>query len=598
MPRLAPTSLFIALLLAGCGAGQDGATATAQGTPAYDLVIRNGTVYDGSGAPGHIADVAIAGDRIAAIGPSLPGKGRREIDAAGQAVAPGFINVLSWAADSLLQDGRAQSDIRQGVTLEVFGEGHSEGPLNAKMKEEAARQDGTVPAWTTLGEHLQFLEQRGVAPNVASMVGATTVRIHELGQDDVTPDAAQLDRMRGLVRQAMEEGALGVGSSLIYVPATFASTDELVALVEVAGQCGGIYTTHMRSETDHILEAVDETIEIARRSGTPAEIYHLKIGGPANWDKLDAVVARIEAARAEGLRITTDMYPYPASATGLDAAMPPWVREGGLDAWIERLRDPAMRARVVAEMRAPENDWENLFRAVGGPQNMLLVAFRNPELRPLIGKTLAEVATLRGKPAEEVAMDLVIEDGSRVGTAYFGMSEDNQKRQMQLPYMSFGSDGSAPSAEGEFLKSNPHPRSYGTFARILGHYVRDEKILTLPEALHRMTGLPAAHLGLRDRGALKPGYAADVVVFDPAQIRDHSTFEDPHRYATGVSTVLVNGVPALDNGEPTGAPSGRVVRGRAWRGWEDGGCRASSQDWNWPDPVRERAQPAQAGKGA
>ncbi|MHC9086062.1 N-acyl-D-amino-acid deacylase family protein [Luteimonas sp. RIT-PG2_3] len=572
--------------LSGCNrSGDADASASIGSTPQYDLLIRNGTVYDGSGGAPQVADVAISADRIVAIGRAIEGKAAREIDATGLAVAPGFINVLSWANESMLEDGRAQSDLRQGVTLEIFGEGSSMGPWNERMKANYAEDRKSPATWNTLGEYLDLLASRGIAPNVASFVGAATVRRYVLGEDDVTPDAAQLQQMQGLVRDAMQDGALGVGSSLIYVPATFAKTDELTALAQVAGQCGGMYITHMRSETDHILEAVDETIQIARDSGAPAEIYHLKIGGKANWDKLDPVVARIDAARASGVRITTDMYPYPASATGLDASMPPWVREGGYDAWAARLRDPAVRKRVIAEMRAPENDWENLFRAVGGPQNMLLVAFRNPALQPLVGKTLAEVAAMRGTSAEDTAMDLVIEDGTRVGVAYFGMSEDNQKRQMQLPYMSFGSDGPAITAEGDNLKSNPHPRAYGTFARILGHYVRDEKVLTLTEAIHRMTSLPAQHLSLRERGLLQKGYMADVVVFDPATIKDHSTFEDPHHYATGVSTVVINGVVALDKGEPTGAASGRVVHGRGWSGWPDGGCRATPGDWTWADPA-------------
>ncbi len=578
-------ALAIALSTAGCGESESAAQ-----TPRYDTIIRNGTVYDGSGGDAVVADVAIDKDRIVAIAPRLRAKGAREIDARGLAVAPGFINMLSWASDTILKDGRAQSDLRQGVTLEIFGEGSSEGPLNEAMKQDIRKRTGFDPPWNTLGQYLEYLQSEGVAPNVASFIGAGTVRELVLGEDNVTPDAAQLQRMQALVRQAMGEGAMGVGASLIYVPATFAKTEELAALAQTAGACGGMYIAHMRSETDHILEAVDETIEISRRSGAPAEIYHLKIGGKANWDKLDPVVGKIDAARAQGLRITTDMYPYPASATGLDASMPPWVREGGIDAWIARLRDPAIRKRVVAEMRAPENEWENLYRAVGGPQNMLLVAFQNKALQPLVGKTLAEVAAQRGTTPEETAMDLVVEDGTRVGVAYFGMSEDNQKRQMRLPYMSFGSDGPAPTAEGEFLTSNPHPRAYGTFARILGHYVRDEKVLTLQEAIHRMTGLPASHLGLKDRGALKTGYMADVVVFDPATIRDHSTFEDPHHYSTGVSTVLVNGVLALERGEPTGAASGRVVRGRGWSGWNDGGCRANSGEWQWADPAAGKSR--------
>ena len=549
----------------------------------HDVVIRGGTIYDGSGGAPYAGEVAIDGDRIAYVGPSRGLEGRLVIDATGKAVAPGFINMLSWSTESLIHDGLGQSELRQGVTLEVMGEGWSMGPLNERMKADAVRRQGDIryPVdWTTLGEYLAGLEKRGIAPNVASFVGATTVRDHVLGEDDVQPTAAQLGDMRGLVRAAMEEGALGVGSSLIYAPASYAKTDELIALVTEAGRCGGMYITHMRSEGDRLTEAVAETIEIARASGAPAEIYHLKAAGRSNWGKLDTVIAMIEEARRQGVRISTDMYTYVGGATGLDAAMPPWVQDGGLEAWIARMRDPAVRARVIAEMRDPKPDWENLYGHAGA-DNTLLLGFKNPKLKPLTGRTLASVAKERGVSPEDVAIDLVIEDGSRVDVAYMLMSEDNVRRQTALPWMSFGSDSAAQAPEGPFLLSNPHPRSYGNFARLLAKYVRDERALTLEDAIHRLTALPAANLSLDRRGRLAAGYYADVVVFDPAKIQDHATFERPHQYSTGVSDVLVNGTPALRNGEPTGAKPGRFVRGRAWTGAEGGGCRATSRDWAW-----------------
>ncbi|MDP8994428.1 MAG: amidohydrolase family protein, partial [Pseudomonadota bacterium] len=466
-------ALGAALALAAC--------ATAPDAAAYDLVIRGGTVYDGSGGAPFRGDVAIEGDRIAYVGPRAPARGAREIDARGLAVAPGFINMLSWATESLIEDGRGQSDIRQGVTLQLFGEGWSMGPMTDEMKRIEESRQGNIRypiSWTTLGEYLEFLERRGVAHNVASFVGATTVRVHELGEGDVDPTPEQLGRMRELVRRAMDEGAMGVGSSLIYAPASFAETDELVALVGEAARCGGMYVSHMRSEGDRILEALDELIEIARRTGAPAEIYHLKLAGRDNWGRYDEVIRRIEAARAEGLRITADMYTYTAGATGLDAAMPLWVQAGGLEAWIARLRDPAVRARVAEEMSRPGDGWENFFYGAG-PEQMILVEFRNPALRGYTGKTLAEVAALRGTSPQETAMDLVVEDNSRVGTVYFLMSEENVRRQLRLPWMSFGSDAASLAPEGVFLQSNPHPRAYGNFARLLGRYVRDERLIPL-----------------------------------------------------------------------------------------------------------------------
>jgi N-acyl-D-amino-acid deacylase len=532
---------------------------------AYDLIIRGGTIYDGSGKAPVVGDVAIKGDRIVAVG-KVEGSAKTEVAAKGMAVAPGFINMLSWATESLIADPRSQSDIRQGVTLEVMGEGWSMGPMNPTMKRLETERQGDVKypiEWTTLGDYLGWLEKRGVSTNVASFVGAATVRVHELGEGDVDPTPEQLARMRALVRQAMNEGAMGVGSSIIYAPGSYAETDELVALTSEAAKCGGMYISHMRSEGDRIEEAVDELIDISRRSGAPAEIYHLKMAGRSNWGKLDTIVKKIEDARAEGLKITTDMYTYTAGATGLDAAMPTWVQAGGLEEWIKRLKDPAIRARVAAEMKQPGSDWENLYFGAGADK-MILSGFKNDALKPLTGKTLAEVAAMRGKSPEETAMDLVVEDGSRVGTVYFLMSEDNVRRQVQLPWMSFGSDAASQATEGVFLKSGAHPRTYGNFARLLGRYVRDEKLIPLEQAVYRLTTLPATNLGIKERGALRPGYYADVVVFDPATIGDRSTFEKPHQYSVGMRDVFVNGVGVLRNGEHSGATPGRAVRGAGW----------------------------------
>ena len=556
-PSFAPTWMLLcsSMLLSASVAAQTD-------TSGYDIVIRGGTLYDGSGKPPVVGDIAISGDRIVAVG-KVDGKGRSEVSAKGMAVAPGFINMLSWATESLIVDPKSQSDIRQGVTLEVMGEGWSMGPMNPAMKALETERQGDIKfpiEWTSLGDYLSWLEKRGVSTNVASFVGAATVRVHELGEGDVDPTPAQLARMRALVRQAMNEGALGVGSSLIYAPGSYAETDELVALMAEAGKCGGMYISHMRSEGDRLEEAVDELIDIARRSDAPAEIYHLKMAGRSNWGKLDSVVKKIEAARAKGLRITTDMYTYTAGATGLDAAMPTWVQAGGLEEWIKRLRDPAIRARVAAEMKQPGSDWENLYLGAGADK-MILSGFKSEALKPLTGKTLAEVAAMRGTSPEETAMDLVVEDGSRVGTVYFLMSEDNVRRQIQLPWMSFGSDAASQATEGVFLKSGAHPRTYGNFARLLGRYVRDEKLITLEEAVRRLTLLPATNLGIAGRGSLKPGYFADVVVFDPATIADQATFEKPHQYSVGMRDVYVNGVAVLKNGEHSGATPGRAIFG-------------------------------------
>jgi N-acyl-D-amino-acid deacylase len=543
----------------------------------YSVLIRGGTIYDGSGAAPYVGDVGIKGDRIVYVGPHASGRAARTVDAAGKAVSPGFINMLSWANESLIADGRGLSDTVQGVTLEVMGEGDSMGPLTPAMKARALKRQGDIKypiRWTTLAQYLEYLQRKGVTPNIASFVGATTVRVHELGEKDVDPTAAQLNRMRALVRQAMKEGALGVGSSLIYAPATYAETPELIAITSEAAKCGGMYISHMRSEGNKLLEAIDELITISRESGAPAEIYHFKQAGQPNWGKLDAAIGRVDSARASGLRITADMYNYTAGATGLDAAMPTWVQSGGLEAWIVRMKDPATRARLVKEMRTPSTEWENLLLLAGRPDRVLLIAFKNPKLKPLTGKSLAEVAKMRGKSPEETAMDLVIEDGSRVGTVYFLMSEDNVKRETGLPWMSFGSDEGSEAPEGVFLKSNNHPRAYGNFARLLGHYVRDGKTASLPDAIRRLTSLPATNLGIRERGALKPGFYADVVVFDPATVADHATFEKPKQLATGVEDVFINGVQVLTDGKHTGAKPGRVVRGPGWTGWPGrGACR-------------------------
>ncbi|HEX8512533.1 MAG TPA: amidohydrolase family protein, partial [Allosphingosinicella sp.] len=478
------------------------------------------------------------------------------------AVAPGFINMLSWANESLIADPKAQSDIRQGVTLEVMGEGESMGPLSRQMILNETQRQGDIRYivdWTTLGGYLSQMEKKGVSPNIASFVGATTVRVHELGEADVDPTPAQLDRMRALVREAMNEGAMGVGSSLIYAPAFFAETPELIALATEAGKCGGMYISHIRDEGPKLLEAIDELVAISAASGTPAEIYHFKQSGRPNWGKIDAAIARVEAARARGLRITADMYTYPASSTGLDASMPLWVQEGGIEAWVARLKDPVQRARVLAEMRSGESEDSAL--VVQEPSKVLLLGFKNPALKPLTGKTLEQVARERGKTAEETAADLIVEDNSRIQVAYFSMSEDNVRREVAIPWMSFGSDASAQAPEGVFLKSSTHPRAYGNFARVLGKYVRDEKVVTLQDAIRRMTSYPAGNLGIRDRGALKPGHFADLAIFDPATIRDNATFPKPQQYATGMRHVFVNGVRVLKDGEHTGATPGRFVKG-------------------------------------
>ena len=539
----------IALTLSSC--------ASARTAPAYDTVIRGGTIYDGSGGAPYTGDVAIKGDRIAAVAARLSGEGRTELDARGLAVAPGFINMLSWAAEPLIRDGRAQSDIRQGVTLEVMGEGWSMGPFSPAQKAEALAEQTVTRypiSWTTLGEFLQFLEKKGVSVNIASMVGASTVRVHALGRNDVDPTPEQLGRMRALVRQAMDEGAMGLGSSLIYVPAVYAETDELAALASEAGRCGGMYVSHMRSESSGLLQAIDELIEIGRRSGARAEIYHLKAAGRSNWPLMDPALARIEAARAAGVPVSANMYMYAASGTGLDSTLPLWVREGGPQALHARLKDPAIRARVVADMQGGSRDWSTV-QPVG---------FVNPALRVYAGKRMPEIAAMRGKGAAETAVDLVAEDGSQVTTVFHSISEENVRKVLARPWVSFGSDAAALATEPPFTDKEVHPRAYGNFARLLGRYVRDEKALSLAEAVRRLTSLPADNLRIADRGRLRRGLFADLAIFDAATIADRATYEKPHHYAVGMRHVFVNGVQVLRDGEHTGAKPGRFVRGPGW----------------------------------
>jgi N-acyl-D-amino-acid deacylase len=541
---------------------------TACSKPAkYDVVIRHGTVYDGTGAAGKVGDVAILDDRVAAVGDLGGERGREEVDATGLAVAPGFINMLSHSETSLIEDGRAQGTLRQGVTLEVFGES-SMGPINEQMKKDAMERQGDIKfniVWSTLGGYLDHLVARGISTNVASFVSAGTVRANEVGLDNRPPTAEELERMRAHVRVAMDEGAMGLTTALIYIPGVFAKTDELVELAKVASASGGMYISHMRSEGNRLLEAIDETLTIAREAKIRAEIYHLKESGESNWNKLDAVITKVDAARKEGLDVTADMYTYTAGSTGLDAAMPPWVQEGGYKAWAQRLQDPKIRERVRREMTTPSDAWENLMFAAGG-KGTLLVGFKNEALRIYAGKTLEDVAKLRNKSIQDTAMDLVVEDGSRVQVVYFLMSEENVKRQIALPWVSFGSDASSMAPEGVFTKTSTHPRAYGNFARLLGKYVRDEHVIPIEEAIRKLTSFPAATLRIKERGTLAPGYFADVVVFDPKTVADRSTYEKPHQYAAGVTDVWVNGGQVLKNGEHTGQKPGRVVRGPGWKG--------------------------------
>lgn len=570
--RLAVAAV-VAALLTGCVSAPGDRTREPAPEPAqvaFDVIIRNGTLYDGSGGPGVRADIAIQGERIAAIGDLDGARAATVVDATDRAVTPGFINMLSWAVTSLIEDGRGLSDIKQGVTLEVFGEGWSMGPLTPVSRDSMVSMFGQdvefEVEWTTLGEYLDWLTARGISPNVASFVGATTLRINYIGFEDRPPTESELERMQADVALAMEEGAVGVGTSLIYPPAFYADTEELIALASVAGRYGGVYTSHMRSEGVRLLESVDELTTIARKAGIGANIYHLKAAGRDNWGKLAKVFAKVEAARAEGLKITADMYPYTAGATGLVATTPPWAQEGGLAAFIERAKNPETRARIIKDMRTPTDEWEQLLAGSGGGKGILLLGFAKEQLKPLTGKTLADVAEMRGASVEDTVLDLIIEDESRVGAAFFLMSEDNLPKKLGRSWVAIGSDAEASAPEGVFLKRSTHPRAYGAFARVLAKYVRDDGVLTLQEAVRRMTSLPADNLGFEQRGRLKVGAHADIVVFDPDTIQDHSTYSEPMKFATGVDHVFINGTHVLKDGEHTGAAPGQVVRGRGYAG--------------------------------
>lgn len=560
LARILAPVLMIALLVT---------TAAVQGKPSgprpvtFDVIIRDGDVYDGTGGPAVHGDVGITGDRIAAIGDLKGATATTTIDAKGLAVAPGFINMLSHSEVSLIVDGRSMGEIKQGITTQIFGE-LSMGPLNEEMKQRIIANQGDIKfdiQWTTLSEYLTWLEKHGVSQNVASFIGAQTVREYVIGLEDKPPTPDQLEKMRGLVRREMEAGALGVTTALIYPPAFFARTEELIELCKVAAKYKGKYSVHMRSEGNRLIEAIEETIRISREAGLPAEIYHLKAAGQSNWPKMDRAIAMIDDARRKGLKITADMYMYLAGGTGLDAAMPPWVFDGGQEAAYKRLQDPATRNKIAAAIRTPTNDWENLYLLSGSPDKILLLGFKSEALKPLSGKTLAEVARMRGKDPVETIMDLVLEDRSRIGTIYFLMSEENIRKQLRQPWVSFGSDGSSVAPEGVFRKASVHPRFYGNFARLLGKYVREEKIITVTEAVRRLSGLPAMNLGLDHCGLLKRGMFADVVVFDPETVGDRATFEQPHQYSVGVKHVLVNGVQVLKDGEHTGAKPGRALWG-------------------------------------
>jgi N-acyl-D-amino-acid deacylase len=564
------------LLIALCAAALTGPgtrsqaaePAQAGAAASFDVIVRGGLVYDGLGTPPRHADIGVRGDTIAAIGDLRAASARLVIDGTGQAVAPGFVNVLSWSTESLLVDGRSLGELRQGVTTQIFGEGWSMGPLNEDMKRRMRDAQGDLRydiTWTTLAEYLGTLERRGVSQNVASFIGATTIREHVIGLEDRAPSPAQLEEMRDLVRREMQAGALGIGSSLIYAPGFYASTEELIALCKVAAEYGGRYISHMRSEGDRLVEATDELIRISREAGIPAEIYHLKAAGEANWPKMATVIDRVERARRDGLRISANMYTYTAGATGLDAAIPPWALDGGPEALFRRLRDPATRARIVEEVRKPTGEWESLYGAAGSADRVLLVGFRSEALKPLAGKSVAEVARARGRDPADTILDLVLEDQSLVGAVYFLMSEENLRRQIQLPWVSFGSDAQSMAAEEPFTRSSTHPRAYGNFARLLGKYVREERVIPLEEAIRRLTSLPADNVGWADRGRLTPGAAADLVVFDPERIADRATYDRPHQYAVGVRHVFVNGVHVLADGEHTGARPGRALRNPATR---------------------------------
>jgi N-acyl-D-amino-acid deacylase len=525
------------------------------GGPEHDVIIRGGTLYDGNGGPAMTADLAIDDDLITQIGDLAGHSGHTEIDATGLAVAPGFINMLSWANESLIEDGRSLSDIYQGVTLEVMGEGNSMGPMNEVMREKRLERQNDIKydiPWTTLGQYLQHMEDLGISTNIASFVGASTVRIHEMGYEDRDPTDEELENMKQHVRLAMREGAMGLGSSLPYIPAPFASTEELIALTQVVAEHNGMYISHIRNEGDDVFAAVEELIRIVRETGVRGEIYHLKVSHKRNWDKLDEVIAMIEAARGEGLAVTADIYTYNASSTGLNYDLPDWVKEGGHDKLVSRLKDPAIKKHVIEET--------NMIP----PEDVLLVSFRNRDLRHLTGKSLAEIAAIRGTPPVETALDLIVEDDSRIGTVRFTMSEENIRKKVALPWVSLCSDSGSIAPAPPFTNSQPHPRAYGSFARLLGKYVREEKIISLEDAIYRMSGLPAANLKLDRRGTLVSGNYADVVIFDPQTVKDLATFEEPHQLATGFVHIFVNGEQVLRDGSHTGTTPGRFVKGPGW----------------------------------
>lgn len=554
-------SVVIAIASFSCDAGKSTRTAK---TEEFDVIIKNGTVYDGTGEAPIKADVGIKGDKIVEVGDLSKSKAKSIVDAKGLAVAPGFINMLSWSTESMIVDGRSMGELKQGVTTQIFGEGSSMGPLNDRLKKKMKDEQGDIKfdvGWTTLAEYLKFLEKKGVSQNIASYIGAATIREYVIGEEDKQPTPAQLDEMRELVKKEMEAGALGIGSSLIYAPGFYAKTEELIEMCKVASKYQGKYISHMRSEGNQFVEATEELIRISKEANLPAEIYHLKASGKDNWGKLDKVIELVEKARADGQKITADMYNYTAGATGLEASLPPWALDGGYEKLFERIKDPETRKKILAEMRTPTDKWENLYLAAGSADKLLLVGFKNDKLKNLTGKTLAEVAKERSTDPENTILDLIVEDQSRVGTVYFLMSEENVKKQIKIPWVSFCSDSASVAPEGDFLKSNPHPRAYGNFARLLGKYVRDEKVIPLEEAIRKLTSLPATNLGLKQRGLLKKDYFADIVIFDPATIADKATFDKPHQYAVGVRDVFVNGVQALKDGAHSGKMSGRALWG-------------------------------------
>lgn len=529
----------------------------------YDTIILNGMIYDGNGGDPYKGDIGINADTIAFIGDLKKAKGRNETDANGMAVAPGFINMMGHSEVSLIVDGRSQGDIRQGVTTEIFTES-SMAPLNPGMKKQMQEGQGDIKfkvEWNTLGEYMRYLENKGISCNIASYVGTGTIRQYIIGEDNKDPTASQLDSMKMLVKQAMEEGAMGVTNALIYPPDFFAKTDELIALSKEAARYGGAYSSHMRSEGDKFLEAIEELISISQQANIPAEIFHLKAAGKDNWYKMDSAIRRVERARREGLQITADMYNYIAGATGLTATMPPTLQDGGFGKLRERLQNPAIRKQIKKEMDTKTDKWENFFYSVGTPENILLLGFKQDSLKKYIGKTLGQIAKLCGTSPEETAMDLIIHDSTRVECAYFLMNEENVKKQIAFPWVSFGSDEGSYTNEGIFLKSNAHPRAYGNFARLLGKYCRDEKLISLQEAIRKLSKLPAINLKITQRGELRVGNYADIVVFDPAKVKDNATFEKPHQYADGMIDVFINGAQVLKNGEHTGAKPGRFVKG-------------------------------------